>query len=80
MKVAIDEGMTQNEIVLKHLRENPVKGITPMEAMNMYGIMRLCARIWELKDRGHRIETEMVEKKRGSKKIRYAKYVLKEGA
>lgn len=34
---------SQNEMVLEHLR---AKGtITPMEAMNQYGIMRLGARI-----------------------------------
>lgn len=77
--VSIDDGMTQNQIVLKHLRANP-DGITPWEAMNYYGIMRLCARVWELKADGHRIETEAVEKKRGKKKIRYARYILKEGA
>lgn len=76
MRVAVKEGMTQNEIIMKHLRQNP-RGITPLEAMNYYSIMRLGARIWELKADGHLIDTETVERKRGSKKVRYARYVLK---
>lgn len=80
MRVAVTDGMTQNEIILKHLRQNPVQGITPLEAMNFYNIMRLGARIWELKADGNRIDTTTVEKKRGAKKVRYARYILKEGA
>lgn len=77
MRVAVTDGMTQNEIIMKHLKQNPVKGITPWEAMNFYSIMRLGARIWELKADGHRIHTETVARKRGSKTVRYARYVLK---
>lgn len=79
MRVKVDEGMSQNEIVLRHLRENP-DGITPWDAMNMYGIMRLGARVWELKDHGYCIEKHTVQKKRGKKTVRYARYILKEGA
>lgn len=49
--------MTQCEMVLNHLQS---KGsITPMEAENEYGIMRLGARIYDLKKSGYNIITKM---------------------
>lgn len=50
--------MTQNDIVLKHLKR---KSITPIEAINKYGITRLGARIWDLKQAGFKIKRQMVE-------------------
>lgn len=79
MKVYVDEKMSQNDIIISHMRLNP-EGITPWEAMNFYGIMRLGARVWELRDLGYNIEKQTEEKKRGKKTIRYARYVLKESA
>ena len=43
--------ITQNELILSHLKSH--QGITPLEAMNEYGIMRLSARIAELERLGH---------------------------
>ena len=40
----------------------------------------LHARVWELKDHGYCIEKHTVQKKRGKKTVRYARYILKEGA
>jgi hypothetical protein len=60
--------MSQCEAVLDHLcREG---SITPMEALRKHKIMRLAARVEELRSRGHRIETEIV--RRGSR--RWARY------
>lgn len=75
--VEADEKMSQCEIILKHLQKNP-EGITPLDALNYYGIMRLGARVWDLKAEGHDIKTETVRKKRGKKNIQYARYILKE--
>ena len=47
--------MTQNEQVLKHLLDN--KKITSLEAVERYGIMRLGARIYDLKKQGYPIKT-----------------------
>lgn len=47
--------MTQNEMVLQHLKA--YGSITPKEAMDLYAVMRLGARIHELKKDGHRIQT-----------------------
>ena len=44
-------GMTQTDRVLRHLQD--YGSITPHEALAEYGIMRLGARIWDLKKQGH---------------------------
>ena len=62
--------MSQREQILSHLKRRP---ITPIDALNKYGCFRLAARIQELRDSGHRIETTIVEQ--GEK--RYAQYWLK---
>lgn len=49
---------TQNERVLARLRKGP---LTAMEAMTELGVMRLGARILELKQDGHPIDAEMVD-------------------
>lgn len=72
--VKVTDDMSQCDIIRKHLELNP-KGITPLEAMNFYGIMRLGARVWDLKADGDDIRTEMVKRKRGKKTIQYARYV-----
>lgn len=61
------EKQTQNRKILAHLKSKP---ITPLEALNRYGCFRLGARIYELRNRGHNIKTEMVEV-RGKKLAKY---------
>lgn len=61
--------MSQKTKILKHLQRKP---LTPLEALRRFGCLRLGARIHELREQGHDIETEWVE--RGGK--RYAKYRL----
>ena len=65
--------MTQNSLILKHLQEN--KKINPLEALNLYGCFRLGARIYNLKQEGHNIETKM--KNNGVKKNHFAEYHYK---
>lgn len=68
--------MTQTERVIKHLKE--YGSITPLEAIREYGITRLGARIWDLRDLGYDIETQTeTSKNRFGEKTSYAKYVLK---
>lgn len=70
--------MTQTERVIKHLKE--YGSITPLEAIREYGITRLGARIWDLRDLGYDIETQTeTSKNRFGDKTSYAKYVLKGG-
>ena len=54
---------SQNERILAHLTLG--QALTPMTALNRFGVLRLAARIAELKQRGHDIRTHMV--RRGSK-------------
>ena len=67
--------MTQSDRVLRHLKD--YGSITPVEAMAEYGIMRLGARIWDLKKQGHVISTEReTGKNRYGEKTAYARYRL----
>ncbi len=47
--------MTQHELLKEYLIEN--KKITPMEALNLLGIYRLSAVIYDLRKEGMNIET-----------------------
>lgn len=62
--------MSQTTAILSHLRKSP---ITPLQALKKYGCLRLAARISNLRDKGYKIETVMVDQ--GDK--RFAKYSLK---
>jgi hypothetical protein len=53
--------MTQTQKILEYLDE--YKKITPLEAMRDLGIYRLASRIFDLKQQGYNIETEMVDVK-----------------
>ena len=48
--------MTQTEAILKLLEERP-GGVTSLDALNVVGSFRLAARIRELREAGHHIET-----------------------
>lgn len=49
---------SQCSALLRHFKHG--SRITAMEALNLYGIGRLAARIWDLQDAGHRINSEFV--------------------
>lgn len=68
--------VSQSKKILAYLRTHK-KGITPMDALNMFGCFRLSARIKDLKDEGHNIYSEMetIEYEDGTIK-RYARYYL----
>ena len=53
--------MTQCEMVLNHLLSEG--SITPKDAEKRYGIMRLGARIYDLRNSGHTITTKFETKK-----------------
>ncbi|MEK9909147.1 MAG: helix-turn-helix domain-containing protein [Candidatus Thalassarchaeaceae archaeon] len=50
--------MTQNEMILKHLQEG--HSLTPKEALKKFGVMRLAARINNLRAAGHSIKTDII--------------------
>lgn len=67
--------MTQREMIAEHLKIH--RTITPLEAMNKYGVMRLSGIIFVLKDEGYNIVTDLIEvKDRFGKKKHVAKYRL----
>ena len=52
--------MSQASRILSHLKRRP---ITPLQALDLYGCMRLAARVADLRERGHKIITEPLESK-----------------
>jgi len=65
--------MSQKDIILKHLRSG--SHLTILEAMSLYRIFNLKARIDELRKAGHKITTTMRVDRTG--KV-YARYTLEE--
>ena len=61
----------QNDAVLNHLLAG--NSLTPLEAIGVFRIFRLAARIHELKKKGHKIVTTM---KRDASGKQYAEYAL----
>jgi len=65
----------QSKTILRHLQ---VEGhITPVEAATVYKARHLPSKIFELKQAGYPIETEM---KRDMTGQRYARYVMKQAS
>ena len=64
-------GVNQCEEILSYIETNG--GITPKEAENWLGCMRLAARINDLRKKGYNIRTEMKTTDKGA---RYALYKL----
>lgn len=67
--------MTDTEAVLALLRQRGPAGLTPLEALELVGTMRLAARIADLRAMGHDIETQTYTTK---SRARVARYVLHE--
>lgn len=66
--------MTDNDFVLAHLQK--WGSITPQEALSRYGIMRLGARIWDLRHKhGYDIQSVPVGFTKNGRHGHYTKYV-----
>jgi hypothetical protein len=61
---------TQTDAILAHLQSG--KSLTAMECLNLYGCLRLAARIKELRLQGYDIQTETIT---AGRKL-YARYTL----
>lgn len=61
---------SQNKVLRKHLESG--KSISPLMALNKFGIYRLAARIRNLKDDGMNISTTMIY----LNPVKFAKYKL----
>ena len=66
--------MSQTQRILRHLKKG--RSISPLQALRMYGSLRLGARIYDLRREGHRIERQMV--RRNGK--HWARYVMARSA
>ncbi len=67
--------LTQKEKVIRHLTESG--NITPLDAFREYGIMRLSAIIFNLKEEGFIFETEIeTSVNRFKEKCKFARYTL----
>lgn len=62
--------MSQTNDILRHLAKG--KSLTPLEALERFGCLRLAARVNDLRLRGHRIDTDIVQTKGGAKIARYS--------
>lgn len=68
--------MNQNNMILEHMMR--IGPITPKEAEERYGIMRLGARIYDLKHLGHRIDREWATApNRFGELTRFARYIYR---
>ena len=50
--------MSQSDRILSHLKR---RTLTPLQALEHYGCFRLAARISDLRNKGHKITTEIIE-------------------
>ena len=67
--------MNQCERVLQYMEDFGT--ITPLDALADLGVMRLGARIWDLKNAGHKISRRMISaKNRYGEVVSYAEYRL----
>jgi hypothetical protein len=70
------EKLTQCDKILRHLTD--YGSITSLTAVNEYGILRLAARISDLKRRGHEIDSRIViGKNRYQEATHYTEYTLR---
>lgn len=60
---------TQNARILAHLQNGG--RITSLDALNQFGCLRLSARIKDLRDRGHDIQSETITLSNGKRVSQY---------
>ncbi|SCC08795.1 Helix-turn-helix domain-containing protein [Snodgrassella sp. R-53583] len=70
--LAMTTKTTQTSQILEYMRAG--NSITPLDALRKFGCMRLGARIYDLKQDGHVINTLMVKDEKSG--VRYARYSL----
>ena len=54
-----DVNMTQTQAIYEYLKQG--NSLTPLDALSLFGCMRLEARIWELKQQGIDIQMDMIK-------------------
>lgn len=68
----MDNSHSQNNIIITYLQDG--NSLTALEALKMFKCFRLASRINEIKNKGHKIKSEIVSDKKTGK--RYARYFL----
>lgn len=69
--------MTQKQMILEYLQRAGDEGITPRQAEDYFGCMRLASRIADLKRDGYFIDVELVKvRTRNNKHTHVARYTL----
>lgn len=69
---------TQCNRLLRHLRTHK-RGITDLDAYNLYQIRRTAARIWDLRHKGYNIRTEYESYvNEDGHNVRYGRYILED--
>lgn len=67
--------MTQCEKILQYIKENG--SITPINAMEEFGCMRLASRICDIKKMGYPVKVKIeTAKNRNGEPVHYARYSL----
>jgi len=61
----------QTAKVLDVLRERGSFGLTPLDALGSCGTFRLGARVWELKEAGYDVRSDLVRMPSGKRVARY---------
>lgn len=70
--------MGQKEQIIEYCQEHG--SITPMEAVNNLGCMRLAARMAEIRENGWSVTAQRVEgRNRNGRKVYYMRYSIKPG-
>ena len=67
---------TRKQVILSALKRRTRRGITSKEAFEDYGISRLSDVIYDLRQDGHEIDSNMVEVKTRYGKTRISQYIL----
>ena len=62
----------QTDAIFSHLKH--YGSITPQLALREYGCFRLAARVQELREAGHQVETVMTSKNVRGRAVRFAEY------
>ncbi len=69
--------LTQTEKILRHIAEHG--SITPVEALQEYGCMRLASRMCDIKRAGYHVRSVMeTSRNRYGDTVRYARYSIEE--
>ena len=63
------EIVTQSAQILSHLKAG--RTLTSLNALHLFGTLRLAARIWDLRQLGHRVKTQKVALKGGKQIAAY---------